>query len=497
MFGLLSAALGLAPTLLGPQQLAAPGAAAPVRPRPGPFTEEFRFKAAPRLSSAGAAPPPAPGAPVAVAIDARRVQRMILPTLFGTNLGVWTGDNDTLGPVLEQRLREVQVPLLRFPGGNLANRYHWNGIYPPHAVSQGWDNMSQPWAVDTAEFLTLCEALDAQPLMTVNHGFHEYGSSATDGSLDAAVQLAADWVEYCNAPADGSNPGGGTDWAAVRAAEGRVEPWGVKYWEVGNEIYGAWTVGNEEADGAVYGVQYNAFHDAMKSVDPSIHLGICGHVGDAEARVWTGQVLSTPGTGERIDFIDVHDYFHWIGNSLENDLSFQQCLELVDQVGEDRQQLDQLVALHTQRAPGEVRYYMGEFNITNPTSYHTNELGNALVVTEVLGELVRNGFHGASYWLALHSWNSAGGDMAYLARNHPTVPDHTPYPNYYPFWFFTRNFGDREVLASSSSPEVAVYASRFADGPLGVILVNETGPPAAPRSPSRASRPAGCSTPGC
>jgi alpha-L-arabinofuranosidase len=444
------------------------------RPMPEAFVEEFRFKQAPDIITPGTPPPVAPGPRVQFVVNTGSVTRMILPTVLGNNMAYWTGDNDTLNPSCTQRLADVNIPLLRFPGGNASNKYHWNGVYPPYAVSQGWDNQSNPWAVDTGEFLTLCKALGAQPLFTANHGFHEYDTTATDGTVAQAAALAADWVEYCNSPDDGSNPNGGTDWAARRVADGYIEPFGVKYWEVGNEVYGPWTIGNEVADGSVYGDQFNVFHDAMKGVDPTIYVGINGYVGDPQKLAWTEEVFSSPGTGERVDFIDVHEYFHWLGNNLEHDITEPEMFDLVDQLKVSKDDLDYIVTNYTQRPLGDIKYYLGEFNVTNPVSYHSNQLATSLTITELLGELILNDFHAASFWLAFHSWSGVG-DTGFMARNNPAVPNYTPYASYYPFYFYTRNFGDRALSATSSVPEIPIYASRFDSGELGLIIVNETG----------------------
>jgi len=453
-------------------QLTGPGAVT----QPAPFLEDFELRRAPAVVTTGPALASSGGAAVVVQIETRRVTRLLPPALFGNNLALWTGDNDTLSGTLEDRLQPLRPGLLRFPGGNASNTYHWDGSYPPYAVSQGWDNQSNPWAVNTFEFLSLCERLGAEALLTVNHGYHEYDTTATDGQLGNAVALAADWVEYCNAPVDGSNPRGGIDWAAQRAADGHPEPFGVKYWEIGNEVHGFWTVGNEVADGAVYGAQYNAFHDAMKAVDPSIHIGIDGYVGDPAKVAWTAEVFSHPGTGRRIDFIDTHDYFHWVGHDLQNDLAEEDLFDLVDQIAQNKADLDALVEGCTRRRPGEIKYYMGEFNITHPVSYHATQLATALVVAEMLGAMIDTGYDAASLWLGFHAW-SGTGDTGFLARNNPAVPDHTPYANYFVYWLFARNFGDRALAATSSDPEVVVHASRFASGELGLMLVNETSTP--------------------
>ena len=120
-----------------------------------------------------------------------------------------------------------------------------------------------------------------------------------------AAQLAADWVEYCNAPNDGSNPNGGTDWAEQRAADGSPEPFAVPYWEIGNEVFGSWETGNDPV-GSTYAKNFNTIADAMKAVDPTIAIGL---VVDPTNATWTRTVLSNPGTTDRADFLIAHTYF--------------------------------------------------------------------------------------------------------------------------------------------------------------------------------------------
>ena len=96
----------------------------------------------------------------------------------------------------------------------------------------------------------------------------------------------------------------------------------------------------------------------------------------------------------------------------------------------------------------------------------------------MLGAMIDTGYDAASLWLGFHAW-SGTGDTGFLARNNPAVPDHTPYANYFVYWLFARNFGDRALVTSSLDPEVVVHAGRFASGEVGLMLVNET---AAPRT---------------
>ncbi len=159
-------------------------------------------------------------------------------------------------------IHELGVTILRYPGGLLSNSYHWKpGIGPFEQRDPTYDSAKKGGAqiFGTDEFLQYCEELGATAIITVN-------VSPAGSRRPGTVQDAADWVEYCNAPHDGSNPGGGIDWAAVRAANGHREPYKVTYWELGNEeIYPSWQD---------YARRVRAYSQAMKAIDPSIKIGV-------------------------------------------------------------------------------------------------------------------------------------------------------------------------------------------------------------------------------
>ena len=162
-------------------------------------------------------------------------------------------------------LSEMGPTVIRYPGGLTANNFDWKqGIGPISERNPNYGGLGIPQTFGTDEFLQYCEELGAGAILVVNVS---YG-----GKWPGSVQSAADWVEYCNAPSDGSNPGGGTDWAALRAAHGHKEPYGVKYWELGNEeTY----PGFED-----YAARVKAYSAAMKAIDPTIEVGvICSGTG--------------------------------------------------------------------------------------------------------------------------------------------------------------------------------------------------------------------------
>ena len=187
-----------------------------------------------------------------IVVDARRPGAERSPLIYGTNI-LWPGHAngipDRVG--IEAKYDEAQakwngyLPLvselgptiLRFPGGLSANGYIWTEGIGTFRERVNKKKKGALCIIGTDEFLRFCEELDAEAMLTVNLN-RATGDSplkvlfARDALYKANADVAANWVEYCNSPNDGSNPRGGTDWAAVRARNGHAEPYGVKYWEL-------------------------------------------------------------------------------------------------------------------------------------------------------------------------------------------------------------------------------------------------------------------------
>lgn len=179
--------------------------------------------------------------------------------------------------------RELNAGMMRI-GGNHISAYHWqHGVGPmyerPHMINEAWDVMAIK-TFGTDEFLGFCEDLKVEPLICVN-----------DGS--GTPEEAARWVEYCNGGVD-------TPMGALRAANGRTEPYRVKYWEVGNEVWGPWQVGHCSAE--EFAKRYVPFARAMKAVDSEIKLLACGHTDPG----WNQAVLEI--AGEDLDYLTMHIY---------------------------------------------------------------------------------------------------------------------------------------------------------------------------------------------
>lgn len=202
---------------------------------------------------------------------------------------------DSVGNVKKEvfdMTKDLNCAMMRI-SGNYISAYHWEyGVGPmynrPNMINEVWGGWASKY-FGNDEFISFCKDLAVEPLIAVN-----------DGS--GTPEEAAAWVEYCNGSKD-------TKMGALRAANGFEEPYNVRYWEIGNEVWGPWQVGHCTAE--EFAKRYVRFAAAMKSVDPSIKLLCCGHTDPA----WNEKVLEI--AGEHMDYLTMHPYhgFERIGIS--------------------------------------------------------------------------------------------------------------------------------------------------------------------------------------
>lgn len=145
-------------------------------------------------------------------------------------LGTWDSANDRPVQRVVDLAKQTNLKLLRYPGGTVANLFQWKRAIGPQAergcqTGGGFVGSAQPYdsRFGPDENQRLVEAMGA-------------GTTIMTNATTQTTQDAADFVEYLNAEV-GANPNGGKDWAAVRAANGHPEPYGIKVWELGNELY--------------------------------------------------------------------------------------------------------------------------------------------------------------------------------------------------------------------------------------------------------------------
>jgi alpha-L-arabinofuranosidase len=263
-------------------------------------------------------------APARIKIDTDRVIGEVDPHVFGNfteQLGrcIYGGifeegsplsDSDGFRKDVMEAARGLGVTILRWPGGNFASGYNWeDGIGPrdqrPARRDDAWGALESN-RFGTDEFLKYCQRLGVEPYLCINAGL---------GTVDQARH----WVEYCNEP-------GNTYWAGQRRKNGRAEPWGVKYWGLGNEIDGPWQLGHKNAeDYAKFALEAAK---AMRRADGSIKLIASGSSNFGPNSDWVGwnrTVLDRLKT--EIDYISLHTYIGNRDNNFEKFLAVSRDID--------------------------------------------------------------------------------------------------------------------------------------------------------------------------
>ena len=242
--------------------------------------------------------------PARIYFDARRTVGTLERNLFGSFLehlgrAVYEGIYQPGSPLADAEgfrtdvlaaVRRLGVPLVRYPGGSFVSQYNWeDGIGPaakrPRTLNLAW-NTVETNRFGTDEFLAWCQAAHTAPYLAVNLG---------TGSILAAAAL----VEYCNRPV-------GTHWSDLRRRNGHAAPYGVRYWGLGNELFGPWEIGH--MGGAAYGRKAADAAQAMRRVDRSIYLIACGSSDPAlpDYLQWDREALER--CYHEVDAVSLHCY---------------------------------------------------------------------------------------------------------------------------------------------------------------------------------------------
>ncbi|HYW65147.1 MAG TPA: alpha-N-arabinofuranosidase [Candidatus Dormibacteraeota bacterium] len=238
-------------------------------------------------------------------LDSRRVLPALDRNIFGSFLehlgraiyeGIYDPNSkfaDANGfrkDVLEE-IQKLQVPIIRYPGGNFVSGYHWlDGVGPkqerPKVLDKAWNSLeTNQFGIN--EFLLWCKAVGTQPLLGLNLG---------TGTPESAAAL----VEYCNVDK-------GTKWSDLRRKHGIADPHKVTHWCLGNEMDGPWQIGHMSA--AEYGEKAADAARQMRYVDPSLKLIACGSSGPTMPTYleWDREVLEQ--CYDYVDAISLHRYF--------------------------------------------------------------------------------------------------------------------------------------------------------------------------------------------
>ena len=253
---------------------------------------------------------PASGA-ARITVDTNRVISKISPLLFSgfaEHMGrcIYQGIYEPASPHADANglrvdvvaaLRELNYRAMRYPGGNFVSGYRWeDGIGPkdrrPRRREMAWQSIETN-QFGTDEFIHFCREIGTEPMLAANLG-------------TGTIQDAANLVEYCNAPT-------GSQYADLRAANGHEEPYGVKYWCLGNEMDGPWQIGH--LDAMDYAKKAREAAKLMRLHDDSIELVLCG---SSSSKMPTYPDWDRIGLEHCWDLVAYHS-MHYYANNLEDD----------------------------------------------------------------------------------------------------------------------------------------------------------------------------------
>jgi hypothetical protein len=392
----------------------------------------------------------------------------INPLFFGSNLLFWIDDDAELKSAqFLDRIKDLDIRLLRFPGGTAAENYLWNEKRLYNTKLFPFE--TGPDKTDTDEFVHFCRSVGAASLMIVNT---EY--SYLEGSVEKGARLAADWVRYC-----------------------KDKGYNVKYWAIGNEAY--W---KPYYTAQQYSKLFLRYAEEMKKVDPSIQVGAIGtiHMNDKgladeltgegqravielykqqdsrESRkyslrqdkmmlkkehrkksgdAWWPVVLAT--AGKQIDFVDVHSYTRNFPQA------FLGTRDTVRQISALRQLIARLVP--ERRIP----IALTEWNIAAEAESSEARaccIEQGLYIGEMIGQYINAGIDMANYWpLTMRQ-----GNWAQKALLDTKPGAHQP-GAFYTFRLFSRYAKGTSIASASDYEGLYVFAAMDGDGTIRIFCM--------------------------
>lgn len=267
----------------------------------------------------------------------------------------WDDAKDDFRADVVQKLKELHAPIIRFPGGCFADTYHWKDGVGDRKKRKSKENLawkgSEPNKIGTDEFLQLCKRINTEPQFTVNFG-------------SGTPEEAAAWLEYTN----------------------KQKNYGVKYWEIGNEIYGGWETGHTTAYN--YAKRFLEYARQMKKVDKNIKLIAVGDGTIFFGSKWNQKVLKIAGS--EIDYLSLHFYMPGLATNLQGDELYYHIQAQADVLKNYLLQTKQIIDSTNNK---HVKIAVTEWNVGFPTymDYWEENLAAAVFAGGFLNQMERLG----------------------------------------------------------------------------------------------------------
>ncbi len=404
--------------------------------------------------------------------------------LLGTNAGIYYEESYFMNPDLIHRLRELNPGIIRMPGGSWSNELYWNGnrvriseeSYIPKGV---WDSTKAlggnpmevafdtsryangRWDVDYSGYAPGFRIRDTKHRLSDFHGFtdvlflHKFIESlgaATMVTVNAgtgSVEMAVEWVR----------------WTRQRERYLR-EPFHVTYWEVGNELDGAWELGHYLPDGSAmnateYVVRYKQFASAMKEADPTIKVG--GSVASSMELAFVEELIRD--TVAPLDFISFHAY-----PSHNDDVDLGIMMGRAEEIRNAVNRIDEWLAAYRPLRSDSIGIVVSEWNIKVKEDLSTVDLRNAVWSSMMIGEMASAGVDVAMQW-DLFSTTPEGGHGMF----NPLDPVMSPRSQYWACYLWSRYMGDRMVKTTLEAPGCVRAYSMVDSSHVSIMVINGSG----------------------
>jgi len=234
-----------------------------------------------------------------------------------------TANKDGFRTDVMKLIRDLKVPIIRYPGGNFVSGFNWEDSIGPRS--------ERPRRLDLAWFTT----------ETNEVGLHEFCNWAKEMNSDVmyAVNLGTRGPDAARNIVEYANHKGGSYWSDLRIKNGAKDPFSIKLWCLGNEMDGPWQMGHKTA--YEYGRTANEAAKMMKWVDDSIELVACGssHTDMPTFGTWEREMLEQ--CYENVDYVSLHRYYGnptndtpgFLARTMDMDSFIKTVVSICDAVG--------------------------------------------------------------------------------------------------------------------------------------------------------------------
>jgi len=352
-------------------------------------------------------------------------------------------------------MADVNIGLVRMPGGSASDKYYWNGNGIVEGEVVDTSKYKAPyWKVDYSGYRpgfwidakdwgkASSINMDAKAMHEITRMHPKARNLVTVNAGSGTPEMAAEWVRWANIENN----------------------WGIEYWEIGNELNGAWETGHIRPDGSTMDAEkyteiFIAYAKAMKAVDPTIKIG--GPSCDVEHPEYFEPLLRD--AGEYVDFITLH--YYWLRTSFATE---EKLFDGVDALKPFAKELDQLVEKYQPERVGEIEYSVTEWNSKLPKDQDAYRLVNGLWFASWIGEMAKCGIDSATVWDMFSGKDNGHGML--VGRGEGFVPT----ARYWGFWLWSHYMGDSLIRTEmKEGTDLHAYATRDGET-LYVMVMNES-----------------------